>query len=77
MTFDKWFGKQTKLIKFLLLIIPFVGWVCEILIRVSATIRKQSLLNIVGLIVFIIGGLVFAYVDIVYVLITDKNLLVE
>ena len=46
MTFDKWFEEQALWLKIVLLIIPFVGWVVEILIRVSAVIRKASVLNI-------------------------------
>ena len=51
MTFDKWFEEQALWLKIVLLIIPFVGWVVEILIRVSAVIRKSSTLNIVGLVI--------------------------
>ena len=78
MTFDKWFEKQSLLLKIILLVIPFVGWVVEILIRVSAVIRKASVLNIVGLIIGgLIGGLVWAIVDLVFVIITGKLLLLE
>ena len=51
MTFDKWFNEQPLWLKIVLLVIPFVGWVVEILIRVSAVIRKASVLNIVGLVI--------------------------
>ena len=77
MQFDKWFNAQSRLIKVILLIIPFVGWICEILIRVSALIRKASTLNIVGFIVFLIGGVIFAYVDIIFMIVTGNNILIE
>ena len=77
MQFDKWFNEQSKLIKIILLVIPFVGWIVEVLVRLSALIRKSSTLNIAGFIVFLIGGVFFAYVDLVFVIITDKNVLVE
>lgn len=35
MQFDKWFNSQSTWLKVLLLVIPFVGWVMEILIRLS------------------------------------------
>lgn len=43
MTFDKWFNQQSLLVKILLLIIPVVGQVTEILVRVSAFLRNKDL----------------------------------
>lgn len=77
MTFDKWFEEQALWLKIVLLIIPFVGWVVEILIRVSAIIRKQSVINIVGLVIGVIGGLIWAIVDLVFVIISGNLLLLE
>lgn len=77
MTFDKWFESQDKLIKILLLVIPFVNWVVEILVRVSAVLRKNTTLNLVGLIVFIFGGWVLGFVDLIFVILQGKMLLVE
>lgn len=77
MTFDKWFEKQSRLLQFILLIIPFVGWVVEILVRVSAVLRKSSVLNIVGLIIGLFGGLIWAYIDLFCVLFTGKLFLIE
>lgn len=77
MKFDKWFEEQSLLIKVILLIIPFVGWVIEILVRVSAFIRKNSVLNLVGMIIGIIGGLIWAIVDLVVLIVTGKLFLLE
>ncbi len=77
MTFDKWFEKQSLLLKIILLVIPFVGWVVEILIRVSAVIRKASVINIVGLIIGIFGNIIWAIVDLVFVIISGNLLLIE
>ena len=77
MTFDKWFGEQALWLKIVLLVIPFVGWVVEILIRVSAVIRKASVLNIVGLVIGAIGGLIWAIVDLVFVILSGNLLLLE
>lgn len=77
MTVDKWFEEQSLLVKIILLIIPFaVGWVFEILIRVSAVIRKSSTTNIVGL---VLGAVVpfWGIVDIVGLLVKDKLFLFE
>lgn len=77
MTFDKWFKEQPLWLKVVLLIIPFVGWVVEILIRVSAVIRKASVINIVGLVIGCIGGLIWAIVDLIFVLLTGDLFLFE
>ena len=76
MTFDKWFEEQALWLRVVLLIVPFVGWVMEILIRVSAVIRKSSTLNIVGL---VLGAVVpfFGIVDAIVLLITGKQLVLE
>ena len=76
MTFDKWFEEQALWLRVVLLIVPFVGLVMEILIRVSAVIRKSSTLNIVGL---VLGAVVpfFGIVDAIVLLITGKQLVLE
>ena len=77
MAFDKWFDEQTLLVKAILLIIPFVGWVVEILVRASAFIRKNSAVNLVGLIIGIIGNVVWSIIDFVVLLLTGKLFLIE
>ena len=77
MTFDKWFEEQALWLKIVLLVIPFVGWVMEILIRVSAVIRKSSVLNIVGLVIGVFGNIIWAIVDLVYMILKGQLLLVE
>ncbi|MBR4378524.1 MAG: hypothetical protein IKP50_06580 [Bacilli bacterium] len=77
MTFDKWFEEQALWLKIVLLIIPFVGWVMEILIRVSAVIRKSSTLNIVGLVIGVIGNWFWSVIDLIYMIIKGQLLLVE
>lgn len=77
MTFDKWFEKQSKLIKVILLLIPVVGWVCEILVRLSAVLRKGSTVNLIGLVLFIFFGWVLQFVDLFAEILTDKLFLLE
>lgn len=79
MTFDKWFEKQDRIVKIILLIIPFVGWVVEILVRLSAVLRKSSTTNILGLVLFIVlGGIwVLNLIDLIYFIVTDKFLFYE
>lgn len=77
MHFDEWFNEQERLVKIIFLFIPIVGWLIEILVRVSTLVKSQSTTNILGLIIFVIGGYIFQFFDLIYLAITDKMLLVE
>ena len=63
----KKFQQLPRLIQFLLLLIPFVGWITEIVVRVSALLEKPDARNILG---FIFGLLipVFSWLDLIWVL---------
>ena len=56
MNVDKWFEEQTLVVKIILIILPFVGWIMEVLIRISAFVRKQNTLDLVLLILFLLLG---------------------
>ena len=72
----EWFNKQSNIVKFILLILPFVGWVFELIIRWSAVIKEASVLNIVVALVYTLFGWawVLTVIDAVLVLL-DKNML--
>ena len=46
MEFDKWYDEQSLLLKILLIILPFIGWVMEILIRISVYLRTKDDLDL-------------------------------
>ena len=72
---EKWFNKQSKLVKIALLLIPVVNWVVEVLIRWPHYLKKNSLIRLVlAIIATVPSGLVLAYVDAVLVALTDKVL---
>ena len=79
MKVDMWFDEQTLLVRIILIIIPFVGWIIELFVRISALVRRQSGINIAGLIVFaIFGGFwVLCLFDVLSLLINDRLLLIE
>ena len=77
MEFDKWFNEQSLLIKVILLIIPFVGWIVEILVRLSAVLRKSSTVNVVGLIIGVIGNWIWSVIDLIYLVVKGNLLLIE
>lgn len=79
MQVDKWFNQQTKLVQAILLLLPIVGWVTELLVRLSVMLRTKSTLHIVVFIVFVVvgWGWVLAIADLVYLLVTGHLFLAE
>ena len=74
MNFDEWFDYQSKMVRVVLLFIPVIGWVVEILVRVSALTKKQCKINVVGLVVFFLIGWTWlpTIIDMFYLAITDR-----
>ena len=79
MRVDAWFDEQTLLVRIILIIIPFVGWIVEVLVRISAIIRKPSGINIAGAIVYaVLGGFwVLCVIDVICLILNDRLLLIE
>lgn len=78
MKFDKWFKKQERLIRVLLLIIPGVNYVVEILLRCSIYLRRKSLVSLILAIIAIIpSGIALGIIDAIWTLLFDDVLLAE
>lgn len=71
MSFDKWFNNQSLLIKVVLLILPFVGWIVEFLIRLSVALDKKDVISIVVFLLFLFLGWswIIVIIDLVYLII--------
>ena len=55
----EWFNKQSNIVRGILLIVPFVGWVFELVIRWSAYSKNNSTNNLVmGILVIFFGGFI-------------------
>lgn len=70
-----WFNKQSRLIQILLLLIPGVNWITEILVRWSTYLKKGGTVRLIISIIVTIFGLVFGWIDLVWVLLFKKLLL--
>lgn len=77
MSFDKWFNSQDRLVQIILLIIPFVGWVVELLVRLSVAINKKDAISIIVFILFLVVGWswILCVIDIIYLLVKGRLLL--
>ena len=64
----KWFYKQNFLVQLILLLIPGLNWIIEIGVRWSAYFKTKNLLTLIFAIVTIPLGLVFGWVDLVWLL---------
>ena len=77
MTFDKWFNKQSRLVQILLLLIPFVNWIVELLVRWSLALRTKNIIHIVIAVLIVIVGMPFGWLDLIWVLLFNHMLLAK
>lgn len=76
---EKWFSKLDFLSQAILIVIPFIGYLVEIGVRVFAVIRLHSKKNIAGLVIFILLGwaLLLNIIDVFVLSRTDDLMLIE
>ena len=79
MNFDRWFEGQSRVVQIILLVIPFVGWVVEVLYRVSKIIKKPCFMNIAGLVIFGVIGLAWfgLVLDVIFLFLNDRLCFIE
>ncbi len=63
-----WFNRQSRLIQVLLLLIPFVNWIIEILVRWSAFFKTKSIITFIVALLVTFFGLAFGWVDVIWCL---------
>lgn len=64
----RWFNDLPRLVQAILLLIPVVNWVVEVLVRWSNFAEKKGIFSFLIAIIVTIWGLVFGWVDFVWVL---------
>lgn len=76
---ERWFSKLDFLTQAILLILPFIGYLIEIGVRIFAVIRLHSKKNIAGLVIFVLVGwaILFNIIDIFVLSRTDDLMLIE
>lgn len=77
MTLDKWFNKQSRLVQILLLLVPVVNWFTEIGVRWSVALRTKNLVHIVVAVAVTFFGLVFGWVDLLWILLFNHLILAK
>ena len=67
------FDRQSRLIQLLLLIIPGVNWIVELMVRWGTWLKKGGLFRlIICILVTIPSGIVFGWIDFLWVLLFKK-----
>ncbi|MCI8368971.1 MAG: hypothetical protein HFJ81_05020 [Clostridia bacterium] len=77
MSFDKWFYGQERIVQMLLLIIPFVGWVVECLVRLSVALNKKDAVSIIVFVLFLVvgWGWLLCLIDLIYLILNGRLIL--
>ena len=70
-----WFNKQSRLVQLLLLLIPGVNWITELVVRWSTWLKKGGLIRLIVCIVVTVGGFVFGWLDLLWVLLFKRLIL--
>ena len=63
-----WFNKQSRIVQILLLLIPFVNWITEILVRWTSFFKTKSIITLIFAILVTFFGLAIGWVDLVWCL---------
>lgn len=71
----KAFYSQSKLIQIILLLIPGVNWICELIVRWSKAMESRNIIDTIMALIVTIFGLVFGWVDLIWLLLFDHLLL--
>ena len=76
---ERWFSKLDFLTQAILLILPFIGYLIEIGVRIFAVVRLHSKKNIAGLVIFVLLGwaILFNIIDIFVLNRTDDLMQIE
>ena len=77
MNFDKWFYSQDRILQIILLIIPFVGWIVELLVRLSVMMRTMKIEHILVFILFLVvgWGWFLCLIDLIYLAVKGRLIL--
>ena len=67
-----WFNKQSRLVQLLLLLIPFVNWVTEVVVRWSTFLKKGGLVRLIICIVVTFGGVFIGWLDAIWILLYKR-----
>lgn len=71
------FNKQSKLVKIILLLIPFVNWITELVTRWDFYSKKKTTASLIIALIVTFLGLPIGFIDCIAILLTDKMILTD
>ena len=80
MNFDTWFHGQSKLVQIIILVLPFIGWIADALVRWSVFLKNTNLnetnnvINLVMALVVTIFGIswILTIIDAIMIAMNNK-----
>lgn len=74
MDFDSWFYDKNKIVQIILLIVPFVGWIMELLIRLSVLLKNKDIIHLVVFLLFLFIGWthILEIIDLVFLIVKGR-----
>lgn len=69
------FNKQSKLVRVILLLIPFINWVTELVTRWDYYVKNKTTGNLIVALIVTFLGLPIGFIDCIAILLTDKMIL--
>jgi hypothetical protein len=70
--FHKKFAKLSRLVQFILLLIPFVNWVTEVVVRWSSALEKKEPVQTVIALLVTAFGIAFGWIDMIWVILFGR-----
>ena len=67
-----WFNRQCRLVQLLLLLIPGVNWIVELVVRWTTFLKRGGIIRFLICILVSMFGLVFGWLDFVWVLLFKR-----
>ena len=67
-----WFNRQCRLVQLLLLLIPGVNWIVELVVRWTTFLKRGGIIRFLICILVSAFGLVFGWLDFVWVLLFKR-----
>ncbi|MCQ2792037.1 MAG: hypothetical protein MJ208_00775 [Bacilli bacterium] len=71
------FNKQSKLVKILLLLIPFVNWITELVTRWDYYSKKKTTASLIIALIVTFLGLPVGFIDCICILLTNNMALTD
>lgn len=71
----KMFKDQSKLVQVLLLLVPFVNWFFELVLRFNSALKDKNIIKLIFAVIVVFGGAIIGWLDAIWVALTGHLIL--